>query len=134
MLEQINGKRVSTLTPTSRRKRLFFSQNKTSFHPPLNLVITLWSKHYWKKIWSNISTADWTFNMFNEVSKTLGLFGKLQNNKSRASLGTIYKSFMWPNLDYGDILYNRTFNSSFHERLRVDSVYLSTSHNTCCKR
>ena len=35
----------------------------------------------------------------------------------RASLVTIYKLFIKPHLDYGGIVYDQTFNNSFHERL-----------------
>ena len=48
-------------------------------------------------------------NMFIKVNKAIGLFRKLQNNKPRASLVTTYKSFIWPHLDYGYLLYDRTF-------------------------
>ena len=42
---------------------------------------------------------------------------KLQNNLHRAPLVTVYKSFVRPHLDYGDILYDQAFNNFFHERL-----------------
>ena len=31
----------------------------------------------------------------------------------------VYKSFVRPQLDYRDILYDQTFNSSFHESLKL---------------
>ena len=34
-----------------------------------------------------------------------------------AALITLYKSFIRPYLDYGDIMYEQAFNSSFHEKL-----------------
>ena len=30
---------------------------------------------------------------------------------------TIYESFIRPHLDYGDIIYNKAYNSSFHQNL-----------------
>ena len=30
---------------------------------------------------------------------------------------TIYKSFIRPNLDYGDVIYDRDYNESFHQNL-----------------
>ena len=57
-------------------------------------------------------------NMFNRINKTISLLRKLPNNFPRAPLLTIYKSFIRPHLDYGDILYDQTFNNSFHERLK----------------
>ena len=57
-------------------------------------------------------------NMFKKINKTItSLLGKLQNNLPRAPLITIYKSFVRPHLDYGDILYDQTFNNPFHKRL-----------------
>ena len=58
--------------------------------------------------------------MFEKISKTISLLRKLQNNLTRTPLATIYKSFIWPQQDYGDILYDQTFNNFFHER--VESI------------
>ena len=55
--------------------------------------------------------------MFEKINKTISLLRKLQNNPTRTPLATIYKSFIWPHQDCGDILYDQTFNNSFHERL-----------------
>ena len=43
----------------------------------------------------------------------------------RATLITIYKAFVRPHLDYGDILYDQAFNISFHDRLE------SVQYNAC---
>ena len=51
------------------------------------------------------------------VNKTIGLLRKLQNILPRQSLITIYKSFIRPHLDYGDIIYDRAYNSSFHQNI-----------------
>ena len=55
--------------------------------------------------------------MVKKITKTISLLRKLQNNLPRTPLITIYKSFVIPHLVYGDILYDQTFNNSFHERL-----------------
>ena len=55
--------------------------------------------------------------MFSKINKIISLLRKLQNNLPRATLVTVYKSFVRPHLDYGDILYDQAFNNSFHERL-----------------
>ena len=44
---------------------------------------------------------------------------KLQNNLPRTPLVTIYKVFVRPHLDFEDILYDQTFNNSFHEKLEL---------------
>ena len=41
----------------------------------------------------------------------------LQNLLPRTALLTIYKTFVRPRLDYGDILYDQAVNLSFHHKL-----------------
>ena len=53
----------------------------------------------------------------NKISKTIGLLRKLQNILPRPALLTIYKSFIRPHLDYGDIIYDQAYNLSFHQKL-----------------
>ena len=56
-------------------------------------------------------------NVHNKVNKTIGLFRKLHNTLPRLPLLTIYKSFIRPHLDYGDIIYDQAYNVSFHQKL-----------------
>ena len=42
---------------------------------------------------------------------------KLQPIIPRAALLTIYKSFLRPHLDYGDVIYDRAFHESFQNKL-----------------
>ena len=60
-----------------------------------------------------------------KTNKTLYLLCKLQNPLPRAALITLYKSFIKPYLDYGNIIYEQAFNSSFHEKL--ESIQYSAS-------
>ena len=53
-----------------------------------------------------------------KVNKTIGIIHKLQNVLPRSALLTIYKSFISPHLDYGDIVYDKAFNESFHAKLK----------------
>ena len=52
-----------------------------------------------------------------KISKTVGLLRKLQKILTRPPLLKIYKSFIRPHLDYGDIRYDKAYNSSFHQNL-----------------
>ena len=65
-------------------------------------------------------------NVLNKVDKTIGLLRKLQNLLSRSTLITIIRTlyFVRPHIDYGDILFDQTYNSYFHEKL--ESVQYST--------
>ena len=56
-------------------------------------------------------------SIFNKVNKTIGLLRKLHNTLPRLPLLTIYKSFIRPHLDYGDIIYDQAYNVSFHQKL-----------------
>ena len=42
---------------------------------------------------------------------------KLNNRLPRSSLTTIYKSCVRPHLDYGDVIFDKAYNSSFQQRL-----------------
>ena len=59
-------------------------------------------------------------NMLNKVNKTIGLLRKLQNTLPRPSLLTIYKSFIRPHLDYGNVMYDQAYNVSFQQK--VESI------------
>ena len=52
-----------------------------------------------------------------KISKTIGLLYKLHKFLPKATLITIYKAFIRPHLDYGDILYDQAYNMSFHQKL-----------------
>ena len=53
----------------------------------------------------------------NKTNNTRGLLCKFHNFLPRKSLLTIYKSFIRPHLDYGDIIYDQSYNISFPQRL-----------------
>ena len=48
-----------------------------------------------------------------KANKGIGLIRKLAHVLPRQSLLTIYKSFIRPHLDYGDIIYDQPNNESF---------------------
>ena len=56
-------------------------------------------------------------NVQNKVNKTKRLLRKLQDTSPRTSLITIFKSFIRPHIDYGDIIYDRAYNTSFHQNI-----------------
>ena len=56
-------------------------------------------------------------NVQNKVNKTKGPLRKLQDTSPRTSLITIFKSFIRPYIDYGDIIYDRAYKTSFHQNI-----------------
>ena len=63
--------------------------------------------------------------VFRKISKAIGLLRKLHNFLPRAAFITIYKAFIRPHLDYGDILYDQAYIMSFHQTLE------SIKYNAC---
>ena len=53
----------------------------------------------------------------NKMTKTIGLLRKFKNFLPKKSLLIIYKSFIRPHLDYDDIIYDQTYNTSSHQKL-----------------
>ena len=51
--------------------------------------------------------------------KGIGLLRKLQSILTRTSLLTIYKSFIRPHLDYGDVVYDQPSNDAFSNKLET---------------
>ena len=49
---------------------------------------------------------------FGKVYKLIGLLRNLSNKLPRQALVTIYKAFMRPNLDYGDVVYDQPNNET----------------------
>ena len=60
-----------------------------------------------------------------KISKTLGHLRKLRNLLPRSALISIYKAFVRPYLDYGDILYDQAYNTPFHHKL--ESIQYNSS-------
>ena len=56
-------------------------------------------------------------NLQSKLNKTIWLLRKLLNILPRKSLIIIYKTFIRPHLDYGNIIYDRAYNSSFYQNI-----------------
>ena len=52
-----------------------------------------------------------------KVNEAIGIIRKLQNVLPRSAFLTIYKSFIRPHLDYGNIIYHKALNETFHAKL-----------------
>ena len=51
--------------------------------------------------------------------KGIGILQKLQSFLLQTSLLTFYKSFIRPNLDYGDVVYDQPSNDAFSNKLQT---------------
>ena len=82
-------------------------------------------KHLGLILDNRLSFEEYLTAMRAKVSRTIALLRKLQHVLPRHALITIYKSFIRPYLDYGDILYDKAFNESFHQKIE------SIQYNAC---
>ena len=92
------------------------------YHPPLYFNQSLVKssstrKHLGMDLNTKLDFSFYLKNVQNKVNKIIGLLHKLQNTLPRTSLITIFKSFIRPHLDYGDIMYDRAYNTSFHQNI-----------------
>ena len=53
----------------------------------------------------------------NKANKGIGIICKLNNILPRSALSTIYRSFIRPHLDYGDVIHDRPENESFSNQI-----------------
>ena len=95
--------------PTKQAQELIFSRKvQTTNPPPLffneNIVLkTTLQKHVGLFLDSKLNFSEHLKN-FQKTNKTIGLLRKLQTLFPRAPLIAIYKSFIRPHLDYGDMM------------------------------
>ena len=68
---------------------------------------------------SKFSFSEHLKTIFQKTDKTMGLLRKLKTLVPRAPLITIYKSFLRPHLDYGDMIYDQTSSMSFQQKMEI---------------
>ena len=100
------------------QKVVFSRKLKKVCHPPLrfknNVSQTSSQKHLGLTLDNRLTFDKYFTNLSNKTSKTIGLLQRLQN---KPALLTIYKCFLRPHLNYGDIIYDQVYNLSFHQKL-----------------
>ena len=95
------------------------------------LVSSTWvHKHLGILLHDKLSYEHHPIFVLNKVKKTIGLLHKFQQSLPRQPLITICKLFIWPHLDYSDIVYDRAFEIKFW----IYSIWLSHSDNWSNKR
>ena len=74
-------------------------------------------KHLGLILDNKLNFQEYLKNILNKVNKIFGLLRKSQNILPRETLLTIYKSFVRPHHDYGDVIYGQYYHNSFHQTL-----------------
>ena len=113
-----------TLNPdrSKQAQEILFSRKlKKATHPLLfqnnNFSQVNSEKHLTVVLDVKLTFEELLKNAFNQTNKAIGLLRKLSELLSRQALATIYKAFVRPHLDYGDVLYEQAFNNSFHAKM-----------------
>ena len=74
-------------------------------------------KHLRLKLYEKLNFKKHLKDKFAIVNKGIGMLKKLSNSLPRHSLVTLYKAFIRPHLDYGDIIYDKQNNMNICNKI-----------------
>ena len=109
--------------PKKPAQEVLFSRKKQiQNHPTISLnnvqvERTTYQKHLGVILDEKLNFKEHVDSTISKVNKGISLIKKLGHSLPRKSLVTIYKVFLRPLIDYGDIIYNQPNNESFSEKL-----------------
>ena len=109
--------------PSKQAQETIFSRKtKNICHPSLRFNNSIVSQSPYPKHLGIFLDARLTFEehlkvITTNVNRTMGLLRKLQETLPRPVLMTMYKAFVRPHLNYGDIIYDEAYNETFHQKL-----------------
>ena len=109
--------------PKKQAQEVIFSRkSKAISHLPLvfnnnNVIQTTSQKHLGIILDTRLSFEKHLEIVLCKINKIIGLIRKLQNLLPRTAQITLYKAFVRPHLDYGDIIYDQAHNAPFHQKL-----------------
>ena len=92
---------------------------------PLTVRTSECQKHLGLTLDSKLSFSHHLEEKIKKANKGIGLINRLRKHVPRKSLLTLYKSYIRPHLDYGDIIYDHPGNSTFVRKLE------SIQYNAC---
>ena len=121
----ISGHLLNFLCDSLRNRKQRVLINAISIaisHPPLvfnniNVIQVISQKHLGIILDTWLSFEKHLETLPCKKDNTIGLPRKFQNLLPRTTLITLYKAFARLHLDYGDIIYDKARNGSFHEKL-----------------
>ena len=117
--------------PNNQAQEIIFTRkSKNMRHPPRifnksKVFQSTAQKHLGLILDNRLSFEEYLTAMGAKVSRTIALLRKVQHVLPKQALITIYKFFIHPYLDYGDFLYDKAFNESFHQKIE------SIQYNAC---
>ena len=101
---------------------IFSKKSVNATHPVLYfnrtpVICCSYQKHLGVYLDKKLSFHQCIKEIITKASKVTDVIKKLNNILPRKALLTIYKSFVRPHLDYGDILYHQPYNESIDSKL-----------------
>ena len=109
--------------PSKKAQEVIFCRKfKNVLHPPLTLNIVDVGQIRSQKHLEMLLDFKLSFNehleiVFVKVNRDIPILRKLQSVLPREAILTIYKSFIRPHFDYGDVIYDQSYNDLFHAKL-----------------
>ena len=111
--------------PNKQANEVIFSRksNSNSFpYPPVkfnenNITKCSYQKHLGIVLDLKLNCNTHIDQKIKKCNKLIGLMKRLSVNLPRSALLTIYKSFIRPHLEYGDILYDKPDNEHFQNKI-----------------
>ena len=125
-------------------KVCFSNKRDKGNYPPLrfnstNVQVADSQKHLGLVLDSKLNFNEHIESKISKCNKIIGLMKKLSEILSRTNLLTIHKSFVRPNLDYADIIYDKSLNESFKKKIEMVQynaalIITGASKGTCRDR
>ena len=111
---------------------IFSRKTKKLLHPCLSfdnipLKNSISQKHLGLTLDVKLNFVEHKKSITQKIGKTMGLLSRFQSVLPRSSLLAIHKTFIRSHIDFADAIYDKAYNSSFHEKLES----LQLQHNAC---
>ena len=128
---------------TDKSEEIILStKRKQPFHPPIELgnqAIVRWNKHKHLGVIldSRLNFQSQVIEAVIKAKRGIGLIKCLSKYVSRDVSDQVYKLYVRPHLDYGDIIYHRfdpDMKSTITKKYRTSSVYGSSGCHRCLER
>ena len=109
--------------PSKKAQEVIFSRKFNNvLHPPLTFtnvdVGQISSQRHLGKFFDfTLSFSEHLETVFAKVNKGIAILRRLRTVLPREALLTIYRSFIRPHFDYRDVIYDQSYNDSFHANL-----------------
>ena len=125
-----NWKMLFNLDPKTPAQEVIFSRKKqVQIHPTINLKNVEverapYQKHLGIILDEKLNFIQHIDSAISKINKGIAVIKKLRYSLLRKSLITLYKAFLRPLIDYGDIIYDQPHNKSFCEKIDSYNIKL----------